>query len=56
MYGSKTRILVDTIKNIDKERFEVEVCATYIGDEATDEVELLEVPVTNGIFFRLLKS
>jgi glycosyltransferase involved in cell wall biosynthesis len=45
MYGSKVRRLGDFAKGLDSSRFDLEVCGFDIGDEATKEIESLNVPI-----------
>jgi len=45
MYGSKVRRLCDLVSGLDKDKFQPEVCSFDLGDEATGEVEKLNVPM-----------
>lgn len=45
MFGSKTRQLTDLVVGLDKNRFNIEIGAVDIGDEATNDVLSLGVPI-----------
>lgn len=45
MFGSKTRQLTDLVVGLDKSIFNIEIGAIDIGDEATEEVRSLGVPI-----------
>ncbi len=45
MYGSKVRQLCDLVSGLDKDRFQTEICSFDLGDEATGEVEKLNIPM-----------
>ena len=44
MYSSQVRNLCDLINGIDKDVFDVEIGTLTIGNEATQEIEKLNVP------------
>lgn len=51
MYGSKVRQLRDLIQGLDPDRFNVDVAALSVGDEATDEIKALGVECSRMQFF-----
>lgn len=44
MYSSQVRTLCDLVAGLNRDRFEIEIGALDVGDEATPEIEKLEVP------------
>ena len=45
MYGSKVRQLCDLVNGLDRDLFDIEVCALEVDNEAAGDVEALDVPL-----------
>lgn len=51
MYGSKVRQLCDLVRGLDRDLFDIEICSSDLGDEASAEVDALNVPVFRELLY-----